>query len=336
MKNLLFILFLFIASVSTVVYGASVAPSGMTELASAPAVGDLFILTDVSDTTQSANGSTKFITFQNVMLAYDSDSDGYIDQASIEGFAASAFPGFTAYDSDAGDVEVGKLYWNYIDGAAGSENANFYLQSVVVGSEFTWIASNVTDDRIEVYKTLNLASGETYSINGSPIAVSSLADGATIADQTTVGIDAGDTYTHFGSAGDDTINELNAAIDEALIRCETFSIVEPDQVQGITDDVVLKHFMADAFPNGAVITDIAISSSSAYTSETFLVEEWDVRAGSTQSTVESITISSQYQEDDGTLSDGAMAADSFLVVNLDDTPEDKAEAEITIVYYRVP
>lgn len=169
---------------------------------------------------------------------------------------------------------------------------------------------------------------------------------------------AGETWTgthDFGGADDleipnganpttDTTGQIAVDSDDAFVEffdgtasrvlgalhCETFTISEPDQV---ADDVVLKHWMADAYPHGVTLKDIAISASGAV-SDTHVIEEWDDRAGSTQATVESIALStSQYQEDDGTLSDSALAADSFLVVNLDDSTDDVDYLEITITYW---
>jgi len=43
--------------------------------------------------------------------------------------------------------------------------------------------------------------------------------------------------------------------------------------------------------------------------------------------------STTYQEDDGTLSDAAIAADAFININLDDSTDDVASLEITITFY---
>jgi hypothetical protein len=117
------------------------------------------------------------------------------------------------------------------------------------------------------------------------------------------------------------------------LQCRTFTILEPDVARGKTDDIILFHVMADAFPHGITIKDIALSASAAV-SDTHVIEEWSNRAGSSQSTIESITMSSTtYQEDDGTLSDAAIAADAFININLDDSTDDVASLEITITFY---
>lgn len=113
---------------------------------------------------------------------------------------------------------------------------------------------------------------------------------------------------------------------------KTFTLAEPDILQGIADDWVLFQFLAEKYPSGVTITSIHISGAAAYTSETFLFEHWDDAAGSTQATIESITSSAITTEDDGTLTDATIPADYFFVVNLDDTPEDKAYVAITISF----
>jgi hypothetical protein len=147
---------------------------------------------------------------------------------------------------------------------------------------------------------------------------------------TSGGNTAVDTNDHFIEFYSDASRVVGA------LQCETFPIIEPDTIQGITDDVELKHFMADAFPHGVTIKDIWISASAAYTAETFLFEEWDDRAGSTQTTIESIVANAQTEEDDGALADPNLAADSYLMVNLDDTPEDMAQVSFTITYWINP
>lgn len=113
---------------------------------------------------------------------------------------------------------------------------------------------------------------------------------------------------------------------------ETFTILEPDVAQGITDFVVLKHFPAEKYPSGVTMVSIHIAATASYTSEAFNFEETATLAGG-GSTIETITITGAAAgEDDGTFSDGAIAADSYIVVDLDDTPEDMAMIAITMTW----
>ena len=116
------------------------------------------------------------------------------------------------------------------------------------------------------------------------------------------------------------------------IIAETLTILEPDAVQGVSDDLILKKFAAEKYPNGVRVEAIHIDASAAYTSETFLFEWWDDASGTTQTTLESIACSAISTEDDGTLSDATGAADEFLNLNFDDTPEDVAYVAITVIY----
>jgi hypothetical protein len=124
----------------------------------------------------------------------------------------------------------------------------------------------------------------------------------------------------------------NSRLIATTTKCETYSILEPDQVQAVTDDVVIKSVMVEAYPHGLTMTDNAISCSGNVT-DTFLIEEWSNRAGAAQSTIESITLTAtNYQEDDGTLSDADIASDAFINVNLDDSSDNVAECEVTLCF----
>lgn len=127
-------------------------------------------------------------------------------------------------------------------------------------------------------------------------------------------------------------DSTNWKIGEVFTDSRTFTIGEPDIQQGISDDWRLMKFPAEKYPDGVTITSIHIDASAAYTSETFLFEHWDDASGSTQTTVESIACSAISTEDDGTLSDATIPADYFLMVNLDDTPEDVAYVSITVTF----
>ena len=72
-------------------------------------------------------------------------------------------------------------------------------------------------------------------------------------------------------------------------------------------------------------------------SDTHTIEEWSNRAGASQTTIEAITMSAtQYQEDDGTLSDADVAADAFVVLNKDASTDNVDYMEVTITFYIDP
>jgi len=332
-------------------------------------------------------------------------------------------------DPDAGryimwDDAAGNLIWDAglteldsLDDVTGYGSANYLLQ----------------DDGDGTYSFTNSISVSSFALpNGTDAAPTaegstywnSSTDTLTIGNGTNAldiggifGVDTGNSYTNYGAAGDDTIDELFAAIDDSWpsdsgaptdapyitsaadatlsnesvlsdeaslygllsdvtdfvqpgeldyytdadidgtetafdgwdkdasddfsgsyndltnvpSECETFTVSEPDQQ---ANDIVLKHFMAEAYPSGVTITDIVISCSAA-ASDTHTLEEWDDRAGTTQTTIEAITLDAiQRQEDDGTLTDGSLAADSYLALNKDAATDDLSYLEVTIVYTR--
>jgi hypothetical protein len=80
------------------------------------------------------------------MRGLDNTSDELwkIDYAGVATFKAvetsgSATPGFTARDTGnpGADLEIGKLYWNYLSGLDGAEDGGVYLQAMVAGTERT-------------------------------------------------------------------------------------------------------------------------------------------------------------------------------------------------------
>ena len=129
---------------------------------------------------------------------------------------------------------------------------------------------------------------------------------------------------------DDIYDKVELILSEVRSSIsETTTISEPDQQ---ADDIIIKHFDARAYPYGVTMIGYTITASSAM-SDTHVLEEWDDRSGSTQTTSESITMSAtQRQEDDGTLSDSSFAADSYLVLNLDDSTDDVDYMEVTYIY----
>jgi hypothetical protein len=115
----------------------------------------------------------------------------------------------------------------------------------------------------------------------------------------------------------------------------TFTISQPDLQRAENDDLCFWHLMADAYPFGITIKDIAISTSANCT-DTHVIEEWSTSVAGTasQSTIESIALSAEaYKEDDGTLSDASIAADAFININFDDATDDLSFLLITITFW---
>jgi hypothetical protein len=80
------------------------------------------------------------------MRGLDNNTDELwkIDYAGVATFksvdtSGSDTPGFTANDlqNPGADLEIGKLYWNYLSGADGAEDGGVYLQTMIAGTERT-------------------------------------------------------------------------------------------------------------------------------------------------------------------------------------------------------
>jgi hypothetical protein len=99
-------------------------------------------------------------------------SGGLIQQAVIEGMATTgtAEPGFIAYDSGnpGSDKEIGKMYWNEDGtGGDGSEDGDYYLNTMIAGSEVTiWFFDN-SDDQWETSKVINSSGGFVGNLTGN-------------------------------------------------------------------------------------------------------------------------------------------------------------------------
>jgi hypothetical protein len=108
----------------------------------------------------------------------------------------------------------------------------------------------------------------------------------------------------------------------------------PDIMQAEQDAWPVIHFPVEKFPDGFEVTSIQISTSATCT-DTLNFEEWSNNgtAWITISTIESITLSGTFTEDDGTLSDSTIAADSWLYVDLDDSATDISYMTVTVCGY---
>jgi hypothetical protein len=117
-------------------------------------------------------------------------------------------------------------------------------------------------------------------------------------------------------------------------KCESFPLLEPDTAQGVQAVVTLKHFVAEQFPGGVTVEAIHISTSATCTDD-LSFEEWSNNgtAWSETAVIEAITLSGTHTEDDGTLADAAIAADSYIRLELDaTTPCDIGQMTPTVCY----
>lgn len=113
----------------------------------------------------------------------------------------------------------------------------------------------------------------------------------------------------------------------------SFTIMEPDLVQPVNDEILLKHFVAEKYPSGVTMVSWHVSAS-ATISDTFNLIESASPTASTPSTMESITVSAATEaEDDGTFTDGAVAADGYVFLDFNATvPDNVAFLTVTLTY----
>ena len=114
---------------------------------------------------------------------------------------------------------------------------------------------------------------------------------------------------------------------------ETITIMQPDLVQAERDAVLLWAFESEVYPAGVLITRIIITTSAACADD-LNFEEWttDGSSWTTVATVDAITIGG-VRTDAGGITDGEMAADSYLYLDLDGSPTDIQSMEITFHYF---
>lgn len=130
---------------------------------------------------------------------------------------------------------------------------------------------------------------------------------------------------------DEGVGDASRIVGSDII-CESYTIIEPDNAQAAGDDVKLKHFVAEAYPHGATIIAIHVVTDGTNISDTFLFERWDDADGTNQVTVESIGLSATDTGEDNGIDAGAITADFFLNLNLDDASDDYEHVICTVCY----
>lgn len=360
MKKFLYTITVLLASIG-LGFGQGGPISGFTPLTDA-APNDEMAIVDKS-ATPPATGTTKKITVQNLLKLLHGDldvggneiissSNGNIT-LSPNGVGTVVLDGIT-YPKLAEDGPAGS--WMITDGAA---NLSFSNDLVGVSRinlsdpgvlETEIVSGEIAPDRSIAVVTPEAATGDSDNLDSisyagmtaGDILVLQVASGKDVTLRDGVGnLDLGSnvllnstnetwsliyngtnwiTFAH-------SPNTLSVEVTES----HSFPVIEPDAVLGVNDDVILMHFPSGTYPNGVTITSIKIAVPDGYTSELFTFEEWDDAVGTTQTTVEAITVSGTTGADNG-VDDGAMATNSYLVWNGDDTPEAVSQALITVEF----
>lgn len=199
--------------------------------------------------------------------------------------------------------------WRMADSGIDTETANYFYAGPTSGGDAVptfraMVAADIPNDLID---SQHLAAGGIDNEH--------LADDAVDSDEIAAGaIDAAHLSTPL------------------ITESETFTIFEPDSVQAVSDIVPLKHFPAEKYPNGVTMVSAHVGAS-ASNSDAYAFEESASPTGSTPSAMETVTLTAATAgEDDGTFTDGDIAADSYVFVDLDDAADDIAFVVITLTW----
>jgi len=134
---------------------------------------------------------------------------------------------------------------------------------------------------------------------------------------------------------DDNFIEFYGSESRAVPTVYTWTktLAFPDLLQAEADAQPLWFFPAEAYPHGITVTDIHYHASASQ-SDTHVLEEWThANPPAHSSDIESIAFSaSTIAEDDGTLSDGAIAADGWVFIDLDASVEDMSWLTVSMTF----
>ena len=136
---------------------------------------------------------------------------------------------------------------------------------------------------------------------------------------------------------DDDALELYSSVSRIIPSRQVgnYTILYPDSVRSRSDDVQVAHFPAEIYPFGITIFYVSISTPATVT-DTHVLEEWSDAVGTGQVTIESLALSGASKVESTAIDDGAFAADAYLNINLDDTPDNVNQLIITVGYYVNP
>ena len=116
-----------------------------------------------------------------------------------------------------------------------------------------------------------------------------------------------------------------------LILQKDITIVEPNLIQGVMDEVPMFSVDSYNFPNGITITAIYLSTS-ADSSLAVNLEEWTEPDGSgTETTIDNIATAGSDEQTETTISDPNVAAGTTIFLDLDST--DVNWLHLTVWFY---
>ena len=235
------------------------------------------------------------IMFGSTAEFIESDDSGYLDLDAGTGIRFNAATTF--------------------GGAIGFNNQTVSGLNSLTGTDTSEILLFGTD-------SLQLYSGGAVLISPDGVESFQFAAGTNVINVTTA---SGVTEFDFGAM------KLTSTTAPEFPQTVETTLSEPDQLQPISDAWRIAYFPAEVYPSGVTINSIHITTSATCT-DVLNFEEWTQSGTTSSSTVESITLSGTFTEDDGTLADASIAADGRLMVDLPATPTDIAFMEIAITF----
>jgi len=133
-------------------------------------------------------------------------------------------------------------------------------------------------------------------------------------------------------AGSNSTGGIPSNTDVAipLVQQKDITLLEPDQIQSVSD--AIPFFAVDAYnyPNGITITAIRLATSASSTL-TINVEEWTSPTDGSPATIDSIATSASSEVTETTITDALVAAGGYVFLDLDATDVDWAK--VTIWFY---
>jgi hypothetical protein len=132
--------------------------------------------------------------------------------------------------------------------------------------------------------------------------------------------------------GDGTNIAANTDVAIPLIQQKDFTLIEPDQIQGVADAVRIMTVDSYNYPNGIKIVAIRLDSDVAATT-TVNFEEWDQAAisGATIATIDSVALSAATETTETSITDSDIAVGAYIKADLDTA--DIAQLGGTIWFY---
>lgn len=170
---------------------------------------------------------------------------------------AAATPGWTFRDSGnpGADKEIARLYADYVDGADGAENGDFFLQAMQGGSEHTFLQFDESDDQVEIKDDLDMESNALKVASGSLTIPASNGDVALASAGGFAYDEVDDAFAVYDSQGGEVTGEVQiSVIDHIALTFDPAWAYDQD-----ANHRVALFTIGDDYPNGIIIDEWRVS-----------------------------------------------------------------------------